>query len=255
MRRVTRPGVLLIAGCQSIAGLDEFQVDRAPRAGQSGAAAESGGAHAAQAGTVARRPDPTLDSPARRAERADGGVAPEDAAVHRNPEDLGPAQAGSAADAGAARSANAGMQRAAAEDDAGSDIDISAALGNTGLRVSDILGYYSGDWGQMVLRTHGDEIWGVYEYRDGTVTGRVNDEGVFLGWWSQLPSRTGLDEGEVEFRWSRVADTTIALDGRWRYGSTGDWLENWDIVRVSARSAPSHLTDRFANTDEFKRRP
>lgn len=121
----------------------------------------------------------------------------------------------------------------------GANLDVDQPVGHTGLRVSDILGYYSGDWGQMLLRTHGDEIWGVYQYRDGTITGRVNDEGVFTGWWTQLPSRSGMDEGEVELRWSRIADSTIALDGRWRYGSDGDWLENWDITRVTNQSAPS----------------
>ena len=182
---------------------------------------------------------------------ADGGVAIKVAAS-------------AAADGGRASGAPAASQPGMAdnvEEDAGrdkepaTDVKIDTALGNTGLRVSDILGYYSSNWGQMVLRTVNDEIWGVYEYRDGTIIGQVNDEGVFRGWWTQLPSRVDMDAGEVEFRWSRIANNTIALDGRWRYGSDGDWLENWDTVRVTDRSPPASLTDRFEVTDDFKHRP
>jgi hypothetical protein len=33
-------------------------------------------------------------------------------------------------------------------------------LGDTGLRVGDVLGFYTGDWGDMLLRKQGNEIWG-----------------------------------------------------------------------------------------------
>jgi hypothetical protein len=128
-------------------------------------------------------------------------------------------------------------------------------LGDTGLHVSDILGFYSGDWGDMVLRKHDGEIWGVYEHDGGSVVGDITEDGVFIGWWSQLPSRTGTDAGEVEFRWSQPSGTAIMLDGRWRWGTTGDWFENWDIELVTDRPAPSALTARFDNVSEFKSRP
>jgi hypothetical protein len=128
-------------------------------------------------------------------------------------------------------------------------------LGDTGLRVSDILGFYSGDWGDMLLRKQGSEIWGTYQYDGGTIVGNITAEGVFVGWWSQLPSRSGTDAGEVEFRWSQTSGTAIALDGRWRWGTNGAWQENWDINLVTDRAAPNDLITRFDNPSDFKRHP
>lgn len=141
------------------------------------------------------------------------------------------------------------------DDDAGAPPP-EPALGDTGLVVSDILGFYSGDWGDMVLERRAAEIWGVYNYNDGTIIGAITEDGVFAGWWSQLPTRAdGINAGEVEFRWSRSVAGVISLDGRWRYGSSGLWLENWDVDLVPDRSAPSALIDGFDDIDDFKRHP
>jgi hypothetical protein len=67
-----------------------------------------------------------------------------------------------------------------------------------------------------------------------------------------VATRTGVNAGEVEFRWSR-SGTVVALDGRWRYGVSGEWLENWDIDLVTDRTAPSDLTARFDSASDFKR--
>jgi len=141
------------------------------------------------------------------------------------------------------------------DNDAGVDVD--QMLGNTGLRVNDILGFYSSPaWGEMVLQTHGDEIWGVYEHDGGTVVGVIEREGVFRGWWSQLPSRQGNDAGEVEFRWSQPdGGTTIHLDGVWRYGTFGAWLSNWDLDLVTDHAPPSALTEAFKRPEDFRRHP
>jgi hypothetical protein len=147
---------------------------------------------------------------------------------------------------------------AGVERDAAADTD--PMLGSSGLRLSDVLGYYTtnsltgGDWGDMVLRKYGAEVWGVYEYNDGTIIGQITSDGVFVGWWSQLPSRDGFDAGEVEFRWSQ-SGSTIALDGRWRYGTSGSWRENWDCALVTDRSAPTDLVAGFDATADFKRHP
>lgn len=153
---------------------------------------------------------------------------------------------GGAAGEGAAGSGDA-------DNDAG--IDVNQMIGDTGLHVGDILGFYSGDWGDMVLRAHGDEIWGVYAHDGGTIVGAIQSDGVFHGWWTQLPSRAGTDAGEVEFRWSQTTGQVIALDGRWRYGTTGTWLENWDINLVTDREAPADLTDHFNATADFIAHP
>jgi hypothetical protein len=240
------PLACVLAGCQAVLGLTELQADRALDASIDLPAADgvhvmTGRSEVAVARPRAQMPDAALPSPA-----VDAGVRP----VAADP-------AGQAGVAGSSGSHAAGASQTS--DDAGTEIEVEVEvekLGNTGLSVGDILGYYSGDWGQMVLRKSGSEIWGVYEYRDGALIGELNAEGVFIGWWTQLPSRAGLDAGEVEFRWSRVADgSVIALDGRWRYGSDGEWLENWDILRVTDRSAPTWLSDRFERIDDFKRRP
>jgi hypothetical protein len=144
---------------------------------------------------------------------------------------------------------------AGADTDTDGGADLSGALGDTGLRVSDILGFYSGNWGDMVLHKVGDEIWGVYNYSGGTIVGDIKDDGVFVGWWSQLPTRTGLNAGEVEFRWSQTSEKVIALDGRWRWGSSGAWFDNWDVDLATDREAPSALTARFDNASDFKRHP
>ena len=220
-------GVLLLVGCEAALGLNDYGVERAmPAAGVTGAAAGgvSTGAGGSPIRTIERVPQ----------NRGDGGMAlrtgAADAAVG------GDARAAKGvtadADAGAAQlrpdAASAGVR----DEDAGSEVDVT--LGSTGLREREILGYYSGEWGQMVLRKHADELWGVYEYRAGTIIGEINSEGVFVGWWTQTPTRAGAaDSGEVEFRWSRVGDTTIALDGRWRYGTDGEWLDNWDLCVCS----------------------
>lgn len=165
------------------------------------------------------------------------------------------AGSGGSAGATAGAAALAGAGGAGDDDDAGAPPS-EPELGDTGLVVSDILGFYSGDWGDMVLERRDAEIWGVYNYNDGTIIGAITDEGVFVGWWSQLPTRAdGINAGEVEFRWSRSNTGVISLDGRWRYGTSGVWLENWDVDLVTDRSAPSALTNGFADSDDFRRHP
>jgi hypothetical protein len=159
---------------------------------------------------------------------------------------------GSGGVAGAALAADAG---GADDEDAGVPPN-DRELGDTGLVVGDILGFYSGDWGDMVLERRDAEIWGVYIYNDGTIVGAITGEGVFAGWWSQLPTRAaGINAGEVEFRWSRTNAGVIALDGRWRYGTSGAWLENWDVNLVTDRSPPSALIAGFNDIADFRRHP
>ncbi|HKP58668.1 MAG TPA: hypothetical protein VJV78_18235 [Polyangiales bacterium] len=162
-------------------------------------------------------------------------------------------RSGADAKAGAGERGGAGAAgKAAAEGGAASD----PMLGNTGLRVSDVLGFYSGDWGDMILRKQDDEIWGAYVHDDGTITGKVDAEGVFVGWWSEVPSREPTnDAGDVEFRWARGTGSVVALDGRWRYGTNGDWHDDWDVDLVTDRSPPAALSERFSHPAEFKHHP
>jgi hypothetical protein len=181
-------------------------------------------------------------------------AADRDAAVGGGGGGAGRSEAGTGGEGGGATGGGGGSAGSdVADDDAGLDID--QAVGDTGLHVSDILGFYSGDWGEMMLRKVDAEIWGAYQYEGGTIVGNIQSDGVFVGWWTQMPTRTGSDAGEVEFRWSQASGTPVMLDGRWRYGTTGEWLENWDIDRVTDRPAPMPLSDRFNHPIDFKRHP
>jgi hypothetical protein len=111
------------------------------------------------------------------------------------------------------------------------------------------------DWGDMYLAAGpGGTTRGVYPHDLGTVTGRL-ENGVFVGWWCEAPTRQpNTDAGEVEFRFSRADDGSLLLDGRWKYGSEGDWYEDWDLVRVDTPIDEPTLA-RLENEDEFCEHP
>ncbi len=148
--------------------------------------------------------------------------------------------------------ATSGVQVDAAQ---ASPVDASPkdAGGDAPIAASEVVGYYSGQWGNMVLRMVGEEIWGAYTHDQGTIVGRYFD-GVFVGWWSESPSRLpNADAGDVEFRFIRVGNV-VRMDGRWRYGSMEAWREDWDIGQVSAEP-PADLLSRFDTPALFIRHP
>jgi hypothetical protein len=72
-----------------------------------------------------------------------------------------------------------------------------------------------------------------------------------VGWWCEVPSRepTG-DAGEVEL-------TVIAgqsIDGRWKYGSDGDWREDWDLSWDEGQP-PEELVARLDDPSAFCAHP
>lgn len=114
-------------------------------------------------------------------------------------------------------------------------------------------GQWHSAWGTLVLRVVGDEVWGAYDHDEGTVRGRF-DHGVFRGWWCELPSRSReRDSGDVEFRF-RQGPHGLLLDGRWRHGQAGDWLEDWDLA-VELMPSPTTLEARFENPSLFCAHP
>jgi hypothetical protein len=117
-----------------------------------------------------------------------------------------------------------------------------------------IEGLWGGDWGDMLLKKVGSEYWGAYTHDQGTVVVRLYADGAFRGWWTEVPSRNvPSDAGDVEFRFA-WDNGTLALDGRWRYGTEGGWSENWDLKR-STGPAPAELEQRFGDPTQFKRGP
>jgi hypothetical protein len=128
-----------------------------------------------------------------------------------------------------------------------------AASGDAGLSVAEVVGFYSGDWGDMVLKEVNGEIWGAYTHDDGTIVGTFTN-GVLVGWWSEIESRLpSRDAGEVEFRFVR-RDGEVFIDGRWKYGVDDTWREDWDIGLVKMTPPPA-LVARFADPTAFKRHP
>lgn len=131
-------------------------------------------------------------------------------------------------------------------------------LGETDVTLAEVLGYYSGDWGEMLLRQVGDEVWGAYTHDDGTVVGTLEGD-TFVGWWSEVPSREPRsDAGEVEFRWFRDEAGAVQLDGRWRYGAEADgndFREDWDLTAVPDTAGPQSLLERFDDPSQFRGHP
>jgi hypothetical protein len=133
------------------------------------------------------------------------------------------------------------------------DLGALALLAEKEVKVA-LEGHWGGDWGDMLLRKVGDEIWGSYTHDQGTVVLRPSPDGVYRGWWSEAPSRmASADAGEVEFRfvWK---DTQLTLDGRWRYGESGAFREDWDLSHLTT-PVPTALEARFTDATAFRRHP
>lgn len=157
-------------------------------------------------------------------------------------------------DAAASGSSDSGANDSSFGDAASNGSLTDTGAGDAAVLASEVVGFYSGDWGDMVLKQVGNEIWGAYTHDQGTLVGTFQ-AGVLVGWWSEVPSRLPTnDAGEVEFRFGRKSDGTIFFDGRWKYGSAEAWRENWDIAQVKL-TPPSLLVDRFNDVAAFKRHP
>ncbi len=122
------------------------------------------------------------------------------------------------------------------------------------LAAADVVGYWSGDWGNLVFREQGDKLVASYNHDAGTIVGElVGDK--LVGWWCEAPSRgPDQDAGEVEMRFITNADGTRAIDGRWRYGTQGEWKEDWDIAFTQS-DAPADLVARFDDASAFCAKP
>ncbi|HVV86223.1 MAG TPA: hypothetical protein VHE35_24375, partial [Kofleriaceae bacterium] len=119
---------------------------------------------------------------------------------------------------------------------------------------AEIAGRWYGDFGHLIVRRVGDELWGVYEHDDGTIRGKLVGD-AFIGWWCEAPSRRAPgDAGDVEMRVIVDRDGVRAIAGRWRYGATGDWDDRWDLKADTSPPSAS-LAARFDHADEFCSHP
>ena len=127
--------------------------------------------------------------------------------------------------------------------------DGPATGGDQEIRVGELEGLWTGDWGTMALRVEGEQVLGAYTHDDGRIVGTF-DDGVFIGRWSEVPSRAEPnDAGDVEFRFTKTS-AGLTLDGRWRYGSEGEFREDWDLV-LSDEEIPEELVAAFEDESTF----
>jgi hypothetical protein len=122
----------------------------------------------------------------------------------------------------------------------------------------DLAGHWSSDeWGDMLFRISGDEIWGAYAYDTGAIVGTLDPDLVFRGWWSEGSDRAPPENaGDVEFRFFWTGET-LTLDGRWCFDVCADatsWREDWDLQRTTD-PVPQELEDRFNDPSLFIQHP
>jgi serine/threonine protein kinase len=132
--------------------------------------------------------------------------------------------------------------------------DPARLIGQPPAPAETIVGAWRGDFGGLVMRRVGDELWGVYGHDAGTVRGRVVGDR-FVGWWCEAPSRRAPgDAGDVEMQVIVDADGVRAIAGRWRYGAAGDWDDRWDLTAAPGPE-PAALAARFADAAAFCAHP
>lgn len=112
------------------------------------------------------------------------------------------------------------------------------------------MGLYSGDWGTMVLRQVGDEVWGAYDHDGGAVRGTLAGD-VFTGRWCEDPTRTDdSDAGQVRFIFGVQPDGTTSIDGSWSYGDVAPDHDDWDLtLQPGAQNAA--LEASFSDPSHF----
>ena len=128
--------------------------------------------------------------------------------------------------------------------------------GDTGTRdwaevvPGDIEGYWTGDWGDMVVEVTDDNVVrAAYSHDSGTVTGELGTDSVVRGWWCESPTREADDDaGQVEFYYYKPGEQ-FSLDGRWTYGTSGEWHDDWDLS-FSGGDPPEELVERLASEPE-----
>jgi len=110
----------------------------------------------------------------------------------------------------------------------------------------ELVGYWTGDWGDLVMVDGGDgTIVGAYDHDDGVLVGTVQD-GRLVGTWCEQPRATDNDKGPVQFDLVQNG-TALSIDGRWKYASEPDgsaWREDWDVTTKSTDAPPDALVAR-----------
>jgi hypothetical protein len=122
------------------------------------------------------------------------------------------------------------------------------------LTPAQVAGFWTGNWGQLVLRDQGGKLVGAYTHDKGTVSGALRGD-TFVGWWCETPSRQpSNDAGDVELTFVTKPDGSREIDGRWRYGTEGEFREDWDLTWNTGQP-PAELVARFDDAAAFCAKP
>jgi len=117
-----------------------------------------------------------------------------------------------------------------------------------------------GNFGALYFkRVHG-RLRAAYRHDNGTIEGSISGDGVFRGWWTELPGRhRPRKAGEVEFRlfkgtpdrlWGlRTYGTDI------RQGTDIQATSNWALTRVGGAVVPVDLAAQFHTRGSFRAQP
>lgn len=91
-------------------------------------------------------------------------------------------------------------------------------------------GTWNTNYGKLVMERDGDWVIGAYEHNKGKLVGVIKGN-TLVGTWSEAPSYNKPDNaGEFEFIISADGKT---FSGKWRRGSSVDWISDWKGVRVA----------------------
>jgi hypothetical protein len=103
---------------------------------------------------------------------------------------------------------------------------------------------WTGKWDTKFFRYGGNEhttVWelkqvesnvtGTYDWDSGKINIRQSKtSGLAIGTWSESPTYSPPDDaGDIEIQQSQDGDSFI---GKWRYGSSGDWIGEWNGTRI-----------------------
>jgi hypothetical protein len=107
---------------------------------------------------------------------------------------------------------------------------------------------WEGDFQAHVIQRNGDHVWAAYEHDVGLFYGTIQD-GVLRGWWCERPHHFPADNGAIEMRFTHDHNGRPKLDGRFRYGDSGDWHDDWDDDPAPWSSCSEETAARLAAFD------
>lgn len=103
---------------------------------------------------------------------------------------------------------------------------------------------WTGKWDTIFFRYGGKEhktVWdlkqmesnitGTYDWDSGRINARQSKtSGLAIGTWSESPTYMPPDDaGDIEIQQSQDGNS---FTGKWRYGSSGDWIGEWNGTRI-----------------------